>query len=105
MLKNQNYSQKRWLIVAALIAFVVGGMVWCVISSSSKSASVKVPNVVGMSHSQASAVLHHDGFRVSIVFLNRGPANPPPYGTVVAETPFAGTNQPRGTVVTCNVLE
>ncbi len=75
------------------------------VATSSKSASSTVPNVVGMPQAQATAVLHHDGFEVAIVILHRGPAKPPPSGTVVAETPFAGTNQSWGTVVTCNVFE
>ena len=61
----------------------------------------RVPDVVGTTSSQATAILRDAGFEVNVVAV---PSDRPP-GSVVAQSPKAGTEHPEGTAVRLNVAE
>jgi beta-lactam-binding protein with PASTA domain len=60
-----------------------------------------VPDVVGTTSSQATETLRDAGFDVNVVAV---PSDRPP-GTVVAQSPKAGTEHPEGTSIRLNVAE
>lgn len=60
-----------------------------------------VPDVVGTTSSQATETLEDAGFEVNLVAV---PSDRPP-GTVVAQAPAAGSEQPEGTTVRLNVAQ
>jgi serine/threonine-protein kinase len=60
---------------------------------------VRVPDVIGMSGTNAAATLERAGFVVSIVRQK----DPPNAGKVIAESPPGGTKAPKGTTVTITV--
>jgi len=61
--------------------------------------SGRVPNVVGMNQASAESVLSSAGYRVSVVQVSSSQSP----GTVIAQTPAAGTPLPRESVVTITV--
>lgn len=60
-----------------------------------------VPDVVGTTSSEATETLRDAGFEVNVVSV----PSDRPAGTVVAQSPAAGTEQPAGTSVRLNVAE
>ena len=62
---------------------------------------VSVPDVVGTTSSQATATLRNAGFDVNLVSV---PSDRAP-GTVVAQAPPAGSEQPEGSTIRLNVAE
>ncbi|MGD9954453.1 MAG: PASTA domain-containing protein, partial [Candidatus Nanopelagicales bacterium] len=63
---------------------------------------VKVPNVVGSSEAQAQSDLRNAGFDVEVIQLE---TSNQPEGTVLAQSPQAGTVAVRGTLVTITVAK
>ena len=60
-----------------------------------------VPDVVGTTSSEATETLRDAGFEVNLVSV---PSERPP-GTVVAQAPASGTEQPEGSTIRLNVAE
>jgi serine/threonine-protein kinase len=75
-----------------------GSTVRLVVSSGPDT--VAVPDVVGMTQSQATAALRSAGFTVRVVPVASTPAN---RGRVIAQSPLAGSEAPRGSAVTITV--
>jgi len=63
---------------------------------------VKVPDVVGSSEAQAQSDLRNAGFDVEVIQLE---TSNQPEGTVLAQSPQAGTTAVRGTLVTITVAK
>jgi penicillin-binding protein 1A len=61
-----------------------------------------VPKVVGLTGDEAKAKLEEAGFRVNVVAAPKG-SKPP--GTVIVQSPRAGSSAPRGSPVTIEVAE
>jgi beta-lactam-binding protein with PASTA domain len=59
-----------------------------------------VPNVVGKSVEEATAILNGAGFAVRTV---PAPTGTKPPGVVTVQSPFGGSSAPRGTTVTLEV--
>lgn len=60
-----------------------------------------VPDVVGTTSSEATETLEDAGFEVNLVAV---PSDRPP-GTVIAQAPTAGSEQPEGTTIRLNVAQ
>ncbi len=69
-------------------------------SGPPKKTSVNVPNVVTKSQADATSILRVDGFKVSVVTGTQAGAAP---GSVISESPSAGTPAPFGSTVTITV--
>ena len=70
-------------------------------ATTTAAAKVSVPDVVGTTSSQATETLRDAGFEVNLVSV---PSERAP-GTVVAQSPAAGSEQPKGTSIRLNVAE
>ena len=70
-------------------------------ATTAAAEQVTVPDVVGTTSSQATETLRDAGFEVNLVPV---PSDRAP-GTVVAQSPAAGSEQPEGTSVRLNVAE
>ena len=70
-------------------------------ATTTAAEQVTVPDVVGTTSSEATATLQNAGLEVNLVSV---PSDRAP-GTVVAQSPAAGTEQPEGTSVRLNVAE
>ncbi|HXZ66267.1 MAG TPA: Stk1 family PASTA domain-containing Ser/Thr kinase [Streptosporangiaceae bacterium] len=69
-------------------------------SGPPKKTSASVPNVVDKSQADATSILRVDGFKVSVVAGTQAGAAP---GSVISESPSAGTPAPIGSTVTITV--
>lgn len=76
-----------------------GALVTLTVSKGREPA--RVPEVVGMASSAAAADIRDAGFEVTLVPV---PSDQPP-GTVVAQSPSAGTEAPKGSAVRLNVAQ
>ncbi len=72
---------------------------------STPTGGTAVPDVVGKTAAAAEKDLKDAGYAYTVVFQRTGPANPPPLGTVISETPAAGSAAPPGTKVTIVVYQ
>jgi beta-lactam-binding protein with PASTA domain len=70
-------------------------------TTTTAAENVSVPDVVGTTSSQATQTLRDAGFEVNLVSV---PSERAP-GTVVAQSPAAGSEQPEGTSIRLNVAE
>jgi eukaryotic-like serine/threonine-protein kinase len=70
-------------------------------ATTTAAEQVTVPDVVGTTSSQATETLRNAGFEVNLVSV---PSDRAP-GTVVAQSPAAGSEQPEGTTIRLNVAE
>src|SRR5262249_49008988 len=66
------------------------------------SGKVKVPNVIGEQQEQAKADLSNAGFSVTVITQQTSSA---PAGTVIAQSPKAGTLLQQGKIVTITVAQ
>lgn len=83
------------IVAAVVVVAAVGlGAAW---KLGAFSVNHTVPTVVGLTKAQATTLLSSDGFTVSIT----GPVSSPsvPAGSVVSQTPMAGTNATSGATV------
>ena len=83
------------IVAAVVVVAAVGlGAAW---KLGAFSVNHTVPTVVGLTKAQATTLLSSDGFTVSIT----GPVSSPsvPAGSVVSQTPMAGTNAASGATV------
>ncbi len=85
----------RWVIIALLIAGLVGLAVWAL----TRPAQVTVPSVTNEDVESATATLEDAGFEVEI---NEG-SNPRAPGTVLEQDPTAGEQADEGSTVTLSV--
>ena len=83
-----------WIIIIALLLLGIGVGVWAIISSSS---GVKVPNVVGETTENATAILEERGLKLEIsktaIDINK------PEGVVISQNPQEGDNLSKGGTV------
>ncbi len=87
---------KPHLRVAWLVAiFLLTGA-----ASSCSSKSVVVPSVVGKPVKTAEQALTASGLTYAVVYQPRGPAQPPPIGTVISQAPSSGSQVTHGVKVT-----
>jgi|GEM_PF-1602672 serine/threonine-protein kinase len=76
-----------WLTFISLLvlAFIAGSLATCYLTRGER---VIVPNVVGKSESEAREILEKHGLRVVVIEV---PDAPEPIGTVVRQSPKAGS--------------
>jgi serine/threonine-protein kinase len=72
------------------------------IDISVSDGKTKVPNVVNQSEAQAKSDLANAGFNVNVITQEDGSVSP---GTVLAQSPKAGTSAVKGTLVTITVAK
>src|SRR5215212_5139087 len=98
-----------WPWLLALLLLVLAGLAAAYFltrdddeqATTTAAETVSVPDVVGTTSSEATETLRNAGLDVNLVSV---PSDRSP-GTVVAQSPAAGTEHPKGTSVRLNVAE
>jgi eukaryotic-like serine/threonine-protein kinase len=98
--KDDKNRRLRWALIATVVAAVIAIVLVLALTRPSSSPTVKVPSVAGQSEAAASAALRRAGL-VPVPALT--PNASVVSGTVIAETPPAGSEVGKGTHVTIAV--
>ena len=103
-LKDSTMPANRVLSTnpAAGLPVARGTKINLTVSNGSGAAKVSVPNVQGLSLTEATTKLQDAGFTIRVATSPSNPQNLPP-NTVVAQDPLAGTKSSKGTTITLTV--
>lgn len=107
--EEKNSRSSLWLVLAAIVAIII--LLWLLMScgsdlftsdSTSETAAITVPDVVGMHRDEAVETLSEAGFDVDI---RKTPSDDEPAGTVLRQSPPAGTQSSYGIAVLIEIAD